>query len=260
MAACTATLRHLVALLELAKRRGLDRVVDSRLHRRARHLSDKRSRICRCDWKPNSTRSASGGSRPSPAATTRWTATSAGNAPNWPTMPLSTGLAPCCDSRASARSRRRTRSGITDEFILPTVIVGDAAAAGSDQPGDCDRVLQFPRRIGRGNSPRRCRDPAFAGFERRGPVVATSLSRHDDDAIRSRDLPVAVAFEPHDVVHPGRTCRSAKPDGRSSIAPRPRSTPMSRFSSMAAGKNRFLARNASSSPPPRSRPTICNRR
>ncbi|HEU0113251.1 MAG TPA: 2,3-bisphosphoglycerate-independent phosphoglycerate mutase [Thermomicrobiales bacterium] len=92
---------------------------------------------------------------------------------------------------------RSYAAGVTDEFIAPTTI-DDGRGPVVMQPGDAvicfnfraDRMRQLVEALSL---------PDFHGFDR-GPVVpdlfVATMARYE------AGLPVAVAFEPHDVVHP----------------------------------------------------------
>jgi 2,3-bisphosphoglycerate-independent phosphoglycerate mutase len=85
--------------------------------------------------------------------------------------------------------------GITDEFILPTVI-GDPNPIRSG-----DGIIYFNFRSDRGRQlTEALASPEFAGFERSrsfiGSVSVTTMTRYE------KGLPVSVAFEPHDVERP----------------------------------------------------------
>ena len=90
-------LTHLYALLEMAKQRGRERRLRALLHGRPRHAAGERHRLHPRDSRRRCARSASGRSRPSPAAITPWIATSAGSG-------SSARSAPWC----WATARRRT--------------------------------------------------------------------------------------------------------------------------------------------------------
>ena len=92
-----------------------------RLHGRTRHAAP---RGCGVHGAPCCGPAAGGrASRPSPAATTRWIATTAGSACRKPTRPSSTARARPSPIRPP-RSPTRTSKDVTDEFILPAVIGG----------------------------------------------------------------------------------------------------------------------------------------
>lgn len=90
-------------------------------------------------------------------------------------------------------------AGTTDEFVVPTVIADDVHAPIKIEPGDeivffnfrSDRARQLTEALSR---------PAFDGFVRDRSVAAvvpvTTMTRYE------AGLPVTVAFEPHDVVNP----------------------------------------------------------
>ena len=93
----------------------------------------------------------------------------------------------------------RSDSGVTDEFVIPTLVADEEHPPVPIQPGDeivffnfrSDRARQLTEALA-------CDE--FAGFERPGSVVGdvqvTTLTRYE------AGLPVTVAFEPHDVVNP----------------------------------------------------------
>ena len=134
-------LDHLKALIELAAEQG---VPDS-----CCTPSPTGATRCptpaRASWRPPragcATRAA--GWRPSPAATSRWTATAAGSGPSWPTTRSSKGEAggrtPTSGDAAVEAAYER---GETDEFVEPT-LVGEEGA----HPRRRRRaVLQLPAR------------------------------------------------------------------------------------------------------------------
>ncbi|MEJ7900777.1 MAG: 2,3-bisphosphoglycerate-independent phosphoglycerate mutase, partial [Thermomicrobiales bacterium] len=87
---------------------------------------------------------------------------------------------------------------VTDEFVTPTVI---AAPDGSThQIGPDDSVIVFNFRSDRGRQlTEALSDPAFDTFDRRDysiPLNITTLTTYD------ANLPVHVAFPPHDVAYP----------------------------------------------------------
>ena len=89
-------------------------------------------------------------------------------------------------------------AGVTDEFVPPTVIVPPGGAPTPIHPGDA--VLVFNFRADRGRQlVAALVDSAFAGWER-GPAVpdlfVATMTRY------AVGLPVAVLFEPQDVVWP----------------------------------------------------------
>lgn len=93
---------------------------------------------------------------------------------------------------------RAYAAGVTDEFVPPTVIVPPGAEPVTVKPGDA--IVFFNFRSDRGRQlAAALADPAFAGWDR-GPlpsdVPVVTLTRYEEG------LPVAVAFEPHDVATP----------------------------------------------------------
>jgi 2,3-bisphosphoglycerate-independent phosphoglycerate mutase len=90
-------------------------------------------------------------------------------------------------------------AGVTDEFIVPTVIVGETGTApGSYRPGD--QVVWFNFRADRARQlTEAMAAPSFDAFPRRvrvGGGAVTTLTRYE------AGLPVTVAFAPQDVAHP----------------------------------------------------------
>jgi 2,3-bisphosphoglycerate-independent phosphoglycerate mutase len=90
-------------------------------------------------------------------------------------------------------------NGITDEFVVPTVISDSGGKASTVQPDDeiiffnfrSDRARQLTEALSR---------PDFTAFDRAtylpSTVRITTMTRYEEG------LPVSVAFEPHDVVNP----------------------------------------------------------
>lgn len=89
-------------------------------------------------------------------------------------------------------------AGVTDEFIVPTMITSDSDPAAM-QPGDVFLFANFRSDRGRQLTQALAVDE-FAGFDRSvslvGHMRVITLTRYWDD------LPVAILFEPHDVVNP----------------------------------------------------------
>lgn len=107
------------------------------------------------------------------------------------------GIGPVAVS-ATAAVRDAYAAGITDEFVLPTVVDHDGLSAGI-APGDA--VIFFNFRSDRGRQLTEALSlPDFSAFPRIGNVAndvpVTTLTRYEEG------LPVAVAFPPHDVVTP----------------------------------------------------------
>jgi 2,3-bisphosphoglycerate-independent phosphoglycerate mutase len=104
-------------------------------------------------------------------------------------------------ARAESAAEAITRSydaGATDEFVPPSVIVPPDGEPTTIRPGDA--VVFFNFRADRGRQlAAALADPAFAGWDR-GPLPAAvpvvTFTRY------AEELPVAVAFEPHDVTTP----------------------------------------------------------
>ena len=156
---------HLRALLELARREDGDDL-DPRLHRRPRRLAPRG----RAATSPSSRRS---GSRPSSGATTRWTATSAGNAP---------------ERIRSARPRhrppaRRTRRGGAARATTP-----------ASRTSSSSRSSSTAARVSTPATPRSSSTsaPTAAGSSR--ARCSRRRRPHDDDPLRERlDCPVVFA-------------------------------------------------------------------
>ncbi|MGI9252791.1 MAG: 2,3-bisphosphoglycerate-independent phosphoglycerate mutase [Thermomicrobiales bacterium] len=107
------------------------------------------------------------------------------------------GIGPRAASAADAVALAYAE-GVTDEFIPATVIAAEGEEPVTVAPGDA--ILFFNFRSDRGRQlTAALADPAFDGWNR-GPVIpdvpVVTLTRYD------ADLPVAVAFEPHDVTMP----------------------------------------------------------
>jgi len=102
-------------------------------------------------------------------------------------------------SSALAAIESSYAGGITDEFIIPSLITPPGAAPIVLEPGDsvisfnfrADRVRQLVQALAL---------PDFNGFERSlnlsGRIEMTTMTSYQDG------LPVSVAFEPHDVEYP----------------------------------------------------------
>ena len=196
------------------------------------------------------------GSPPSAAATTPWTATSAG-----------TGCAKAYDAMADGAGPRFADAGaviddayggnVTDEFIVPAVI-GDYRGM---RDGDGAAVLQLPRRP----RARDARRPARPGLRRlRAATRADQLrrrGRHDPLQRRAGDRFMGVLFPPQTDGRPagrgGRRAPAARQlahGGDREISARhllPERRPRGAVS---------RARTASWCPRRRSRPTTCSRR
>jgi 2,3-bisphosphoglycerate-independent phosphoglycerate mutase len=91
------------------------------------------------------------------------------------------------------------RAGVTDEFIVPCVIVPPGSRPATIEPGD--GVILFNFRADRGRQIVQALSlPEFDGFERGvdlAPAVdVTTMTRYQEG------LPVHIAFEPHDVEIP----------------------------------------------------------
>ena len=113
-----ASLDHVYALLELAKRRGR-RASRARVPGRARHAAQAARRAtCATSEAPGRDRRRASWRRWS-AATTRWTATSAGTASRW--RGGCSRAARASPSTSGRRRRARLRASVTDEFVEPLV-------------------------------------------------------------------------------------------------------------------------------------------
>ena len=195
--------------------------LDPRVHRRPRRLAARRRRRPR-------RAAARSGSRPSSAATTRWTATSAGSAPSAPSTPIVACAAPVTGTDpVDATCNSSYDAGVTDEFIEPVL-----SRAGRGSRPATPRSSSTSAPTARGSS--------RSGCSRRG-FDLTTMTRYRDD------LDCPVVFEEQDVAeHDRRGARRARrpPAAR---APRPRSTRTSPTSSTAAARRSGRARRASSS-------------
>jgi 2,3-bisphosphoglycerate-independent phosphoglycerate mutase len=90
-------------------------------------------------------------------------------------------------------------SGVTDEFIVPTVVVPPGSEPIGIKPGD--GVIFFNFRADRARQlVQALIQPEFTGFvrtpDRSDEITLTTMTRYQEG------LPVAVAFEPHDVEFP----------------------------------------------------------
>ena len=108
------------------------------------------------------------------------------------------GIGPRFTSASSA-IEASYREGITDEFILPTVIEPPGSTYAGMQPNDA--MIFFNFRSDRGRQlTQAIAEPEFDGFERTHSVASevpvTTLTRYQEG------LPVAVAFLPQDVETP----------------------------------------------------------
>ncbi len=173
---------------------------------------------------------APGGSGPSAAATTRWTATGAGSGPSSPTTRSSTPPG-CRADDAEAAIREAYERGETDEFIRPTVI-GDY-----DGMADGDAVLHFNFRPDRARRADRWRsgEPDFAEFER--GRAAGRLPRDDDRVPRRLALPgrVSAARARDDARRGDRRARRAPAPRRRDREVRPRHLLLQRRSRAGVG-------------------------
>jgi 2,3-bisphosphoglycerate-independent phosphoglycerate mutase len=187
-------LRHIVALIEIAARRGLTRVAvhaftdgrDSSPTSGKGFVADLQSAISRA-----------GAGR---VATVSGRYYAMDRDKRWERTQLA------YDAIVSARGARAESAtlaiqasydeGVTDEFVLPTVV--DPAYAGVTA-GDVFLFANFRSDRGR-QLTEALSSPSFSGFERSKVVAGITrvitLTRYD------ADLPVETIFEPHDVVNP----------------------------------------------------------
>ena len=181
-------------------------------------------------------------SRPSAAATTAWTATSAGSASQacYEAIVHGRGFGTPTRRRPPALAAAYAR-GENDEFVRPTVIDG---VDGRVRDGDV--VIHFNFRADRARAAdpcarRRATSPASTAAGR-----AARPARRDADRVRGRAagrgrLPAASSS-------PASPRSSRGWAGASSTSPRPRSTPTSRTSSTAASRTPGRARSGCSCP------------
>ena len=173
--------------------------VDPRVHRRPRRLAARRRSHDLASCRRT-------GSRRSSAATTRWTATSAGSGRSAPSTRS-------CDG-AGTHARRRARGGAGElrRRRHRRVHRADRAsrARRGIEPGDTRDLLQLPARPRRGSSPGCC---STHGFD------LTTMTRYASDL----DSPVVV----RGADRPGHARRGALASTGcgSCTSPRPRSTP-----------------------------------
>jgi 2,3-bisphosphoglycerate-independent phosphoglycerate mutase len=116
------------------------------------------------------------------------------------------GIGPVAPS-AEAALQASYAQGITDEFVVPTVIVPPGSRPHQIQPGD--RIIFFNFRADRARQLTQALVlPDFQGFPRTRSIAGlcpvTTMTRYEDG------LPVDVAFEPQDVERPvGRVVSEA---------------------------------------------------
>ena len=161
---------HLRALLELAQRAGHGGAhVDPRVHRRPRRLADAAAVTTSPSCPPT-------GSRRSSAATTRWTATSAGSARERALAAIARGEGVTRLTAVDGRAARATTRGVTDEFIEPVVLDGRPRLAPATT-----------RRSSSTSAPTAARQLTERLLER--GIDLTTMTRYRDDF----DVPVAFA-------------------------------------------------------------------
>ena len=195
----------------------------------------------------------------SAAATTRWTATSAGTRTERGYDAIVHGEAVHHAPSATAAIEAAYARGETDEFVAPTVIDGTDGRPVRD--GDAiihanfraDRARQLTHALVGGASFDGVR-PDLAG----GSAGADGSPRRDDDRVRGGAAGASSPSRPRSCAR--SPTRSPRPAGASSTSPRPRSTPTSRTSSTAASRTPHRARIAAWSRARRSRPTTSRRR
>ena len=188
--------RHLVAVAGLAARRGVAGGPRPRAARRAGHAAPVGRRVHRRPRAaPRGRPSRTPGSPPSAAATTRWTAITAGSGRRAATRRSSTGWGSTPRAR-SRRSRPATPAARTTSSSSPTVVDG---VDGIVRDGDAivhanfraDRARQLVHALA---------DPDFDGFDRSGPggrpapadLLVVTMTEYE------AGLPVAVAFPPEE--------------------------------------------------------------
>ena len=202
----------------------------ARVHRRARHARRPRARAT---WRPSRSgwpTPGPGASARSSAATTRWTATSAGTGSSCAYDLLVHGRAEHAGAVRRGGARDAYERDETDEFITPC---WSATRRGSAPATRWSRSTSAPTGCARS----RCAlaDPDVQGDRPRRRRADRAL--RDDDRVRGGlDLPGRVpARAPADDAHAGASPSTA---GASCTSPRPRSTRTSRTSSTAARRNR----------------------
>ncbi len=246
--------RHLVALAELAARRGVPHVrVHALLDGRdtpprsaLEFMADLEGRLAAAH--PDARIATVGGRYFAMDRDQRWERVAAGY------EAIVHGVGEHAPSATAAIEAAYTR-GENDEFVAPTVIDG---LDGRVRDGDpiihanfrADRARQLTHALADGET--------FSAFDRSAvaprprDVLVVTMTEYQSG------LPVEVAFPPKRC---GRWLTPRpRPAGASSTSPRRRSTPTSRTSSTADGKHPCRARSAGWSRARRSRPTTSSRR
>ena len=236
-AACTARIAHLDALVEAAATAGVPLAVDV-LPRRPRHAAALGARLTSTRSKRSSpVRGARARSRPSPGATTRWTATSAGSARERAYDALAQGRAELRAPSAARRGRERVRARRERRVRA----ADDRRRAASGRGRRRVHLLQLPPR------PRAPADGRVLRSEVRRHFRSRSLREpdvRDDDEVR-RGLPQSGAVRPAPAVRHVRRESSRPPDCANCAWPRPRNTRTSPISSTAAAKTCSPTKTAS---------------
>ncbi len=110
---------------------------------------------------------------------------------------IALGIGPRTAS-ASDAVRASYHAGVTDEFVLPTVIERDGKPVATIEAGDA--IISFNFRSDRGRQiVEALTVPAFAAFPRPplpADLFVATMTRYEEN------LPVRVAFDPQDVLHP----------------------------------------------------------
>ena len=200
--------------------------------------------------------SASATSPRSSAATTPWTATTAGSASSSPIAPSSTAKPKSRTDDPVDALQRSYEQGVTDEFVKPIVITNGAGAAAPPVGliRDDDAVIFFNFRADRARQMTfALAEPDFDKFadpERPKNLFYVGMTQYD------KSCPwLKYVLSPEKLEHilaqvfAGLQYKNLR-------WPKPKNTPTSPTSSMAAWKNRSPAKNASSCPRRKSPPTI----
>ena len=249
-AASTPSMDHLLRAARAAPRRaGVDARLRPRLPRRARHAAAERARAtCGSSEQPAQEIGAAARSPPSSAATTRWTATSAGTGWSRPIDAIVRGQGPKAPSARRRHASRLRREG--DRRVRQAHRARQRRRrARSARIRDGDAVIFFNFRADRARElTRALADPDFKEFDRGAGSTLGRLRLHDPvrrdlrpaGGLRAR---AARARSSREVAGRGRAQRSSAP-------PRPRSTPTSPSSSTAAARRSSPARSGILVPSP----------
>ena len=181
--------RQIAAMVELAGARGVRAIARARLPRRPRHAAarapaDSLAFMERGLRAPSRARA----SPRSSAATTRWTATSAGSASREAYDLLVDGRAPFTAATAGRRrSRPPTRAARPTSSCKPTAIVGRDGTPATMRDGDVVVFMNFRADRAR-QMTRALTDPAFDGFRPRraspGSRTSSASRRYGDEFAR----------------------------------------------------------------------------